>query len=233
MKALSLWRRIFARFDRHAHTREPPEQYWTNRGVRVVGPGGIAELRTGRQLTTFRAIHAVLVRRGACDVGDFGCNVAALGQQLFDWNYQGRYLGVENNPHALALAAQHLKDIAPARTWRLVRANIRRLPLAVGALETVVMKDVLEHMEDFRPLLGEAARVARRTLVLGVFLPWRDGRPQIRRHRRGFYLNTYRRADVLEFLYARGWEHSETIPTLEADGAPNEVVTFTRDDPLI
>ncbi|MFN0059518.1 MAG: methyltransferase domain-containing protein [Planctomycetota bacterium] len=233
MKAVSLWRRLFARFDRHAAPHNPPEQYWPDRGPRVVGPGGIAELRVGRQLATFQAIHAALVRRGATDVGDFGCNVAALGQQIFDWDYQGRYLGVENNPHALALAAQHLAEIAPARAWRLLRANIRRLPFADHALETVVMKDVLEHMEDFRPLLDEAARVGRRTLVLGVFLPWRDGRARVRRHRHGFYLNSYRRTDVLEFLHARGWHHSETIPTREADGVPNEVVTFTRDEHVI
>ncbi len=225
----SALRRALGRRRRHRYEAppgDPPEAYWVRRGARVIGPGGLAELLDGRQVEVFRTICAALAARGIRDVLDAGANVAALGQLLFAWGYTGRYVGLEQNPHALPLAAGHLRS-ARGR-WRLVRANARALPFAASSIECVVMKDVLEHLEDFRPALAEAARVARRTLLVSCFLPWSDEAPSLGRDPQGFYLNRYSRPEVAAFAAERGWRTAEARAVPEADGRPNEIVIFER-----
>ena len=217
--------RFFKRLLRR-RSKEPPEMYWVRRGERVLGAGGLEEQLEGQQVDTFRTIWSEIRDRRYTDVVDVGCNVAALGQLIFQWGYRGRYVGVGNNPHALRFASVELAR-TPGR-WRLVNGNARALPFRERGHQAVVVKDVLEHLEDFRPALGEAARVARRAIIVSSFIPWGRGRPSIRRHRRGFYLNRYRRRDILEFLAGRGFHPQADIPTQEKDGNPNEVVVFVR-----
>lgn len=217
--------RFFKRLLRR-RPKAPPETYWVRRGERVLGAGGLEEQLEGRQVDTYRAIWSEIRDRRYTDVVDVGCNVAALGQLIFQWGYRGRYVGVENNPHALCFAGVELAR-TPGR-WRLVNGNARALPFRERGHEAVVMKDVLEHLEDFRPALGEAARVARQAIIVSNFIPWGRGRPSIRRQRRGFYLNRYRRRDILEFLAGLGFHPQANIPTQEKDGNPNEVVVFVR-----
>ena len=80
-------------------------------------------------------------------------------------------------------------------------------------------------------ILGEAARAARRLLVIANFIPWGEGAPVIRRDPQGFYLNTYRRSDVYECAAASGWKPLSVTSTLEKDERPNEVVVFTPAKP--
>lgn len=207
---------------------EPPERSWVRRGDKVIGRGTLDDLVDCRQVDTYRAVLEVLQTHDVDVAADLGCNVSALGRLLRHWGWRGRYIGVENNGHALPFAARELRSLPEWRENRLVNANIRALPFADDAIECVVMKDVLEHMEDFRPCLAEAARVARRLLVIANFIPWGEGEPVIRRDPQGFYLNYYRRADVYEFATACGWQPTSVTGTLEKDDRPNEVIVFER-----
>ncbi len=213
--------------DRATTQGAPPEAYWVARGAKVIGRGGLNRLREGRQVATYRAIARAIEAHRARTVLDLGCNVSALGQLLYDWGYDGEYVGADNNPFGLELAAQYLQPLARGRV-RLVRANIRALPFRRAAAPIVVMKDVLEHMEDFRACFREAARVARDALIIANFIPWSDEPPEVRRDPAGFYLNRYRRADVYAFAADLGCIPARVEPTFEADGRPNEVVTFVN-----
>ena len=83
-------------------------------------------------------------------------------------------------------------------------------------------------MEDFRPLLNEAARVAAKYLMVANFIPWTEGMAFVRREPGGFYLNIYNRQEVYGFARNLGWQVEEVVATLEKDARPNEVVIFTR-----
>lgn len=200
----------------------PPEDYWVNRGVRVIGSGDFAEVVDCRQVDTYRAIFDQLLLRPPADheVFDLGCNVAVLGQLLRHWGLRSPYTGVDRNPHAIARARRNLP------TDRFFVANLRSIPLADHSAPRVVLKDVLEHLEDFRPALREAARVARHSFIIACFLPWSDAPTCIRRHRHGFYENRYCREEVMEELARLGWVLRDRRRTREKDGRDNEVLTF-------
>ena len=203
-----------------------------SRGDRVVGRGGLSGLVGGRQAPTYRAIYDWVEREGIRDLVDVGANTGALGQLLTHWGYRGRYTAVENNPHALAQARRELAE-AGVEAPRLINGNVRALPFADREVDAVAMKDVLEHLEDYRPALAEVMRVARRWVVIGVFLPWRADAEKRHCEPGGFYLNAYLERDVLEFARGHGFEVAERVETIEADASgdlPNEVVVFRRVD---
>lgn len=172
-----------------------------------------------RQLETYRAIFELL-GPAADRVLDLGCNVAVLGQLLRHWGFTGAYTGLDSNPHAVT-RARH--DLPNGNFWV---ANARSLPLASHTVARVVIKDVLEHLEDFRPALREAARVARDLLVVGCYIPWGVGPAAIVRHRHGFFENRYCRSEVLDDLAACGWRLWKSRKTREQDGRENEVLAF-------
>ena len=202
-----------------------PETYWVLRRGNVVGRASLGQLGQGRQADTYRAVFDAIQDRGVMHVVDLGCNISALGQLLFDWGYAGKYTGFDNNLYALKEGRRALQALG--RNYELGQANIRALPFAGNSFECVVMKDVLEHMEDFKPLLGEALRVSSRYAIIANFIPWTEGDSIIRRQPGGFYLNMYSRSEVYGFARARGWQVSQVISALEKDSRPNEVVIFT------
>jgi ubiquinone/menaquinone biosynthesis C-methylase UbiE len=206
-----------------------PEDYWIGRGENVIGRATLEQFQNGRQVDTYRQIHEALAARTAHELADLGCNVAALGQLLYSWGFEGDYVGYDSNPHALDVARRELEAVG--RPSKLVEGNIRALPFADREFEFVVLKDVLEHMESFEPLLREAARVADRYLVVSTFLVWTDGSPIVRREQLGYFHNLYRREDVYAFAAELGFTVDEVRSAYEFVGEeprPNEVVVFAR-----
>lgn len=202
----------------------PPESYWVARAGRVIGSDQSEPVTECRQRDTYRAIFEQL-RPDCPEVLDLGCNVGVLGQLLQHWNYPGRYFGLDSNPFAATVARERVPR------GRFLVGNIRRLPFASASRAAVVMKDVIEHMEDFRPVLGEAARIAKDYLVIAAFIPWQEAPQEIVRHPKGFYRNRYQRSEVLDFLDNLGWSPDPVVRTVEQDGRKNEVVTFRRRSP--
>ncbi|MBC7232567.1 MAG: class I SAM-dependent methyltransferase [Chloroflexi bacterium] len=124
-----------------------PEAYWILRKWNVLGNMDLAQLLKSRQIDTYRALYEAIKARSVTQVVDLGCNIAALGQLLYHYGWSGIYVGVDYNPFALAAASKAL-TIAKS-THILVQANIRALPFRCDCFECIVIKDVLEHMEDF------------------------------------------------------------------------------------
>jgi len=203
-----------------------PESYWVLRGKNVIGQASPEELRKGRQIETYYAIFNAIENRSLTQVVDLGCNVAALGQLLYYWGYSGAYVGIDTNLYALRVAKRNLSSISDY--CHLANANIRALPFNDRSCKCVVMKDVLEHMEDFRPLLREAARISLRYIIVANFIPWTEGRTIIRRESQGFYHNMYNRHDVYSFAKELGLEVQEVLSALEKNARANEVVVFSR-----
>jgi ubiquinone/menaquinone biosynthesis C-methylase UbiE len=220
--SLKSWKRVV----RSTISAIKPEEYWINLGSSVVGNMTREQMLVNRQIDTYRAICRLIAETSTRRVADLGCNVSVLGVLLREDNYRGEYIGVDSNSNALTIARNNLGRYR--FPYEHVQANLRQLDFADRAFETVVLKDVLEHMEDFRPVLGEALRVAGRYALVANFIPWTEGDTIIRREPAGYYHNLYARRETYQFIAQAGFDVLSVTSTMEKESRPNEVVFLAR-----
>lgn len=195
-----------------------PEHYWIKRGQDVIGLDVADDVEGTRQSMTYHTL-ATVIRSSGCDVVlDIGCNSAVLALYLDTVNYYGGYVGLDSNPYALALASV----IAP-----VIQGNLRALPFPAQSFDAVVVKDVIEHLESFT-LLAEAFRVARRLVILAVYLPFEDGPEVITRHADGYYTNVYSFYEVIAYALTQGFTLRAVEHTREANGTDNQITVWER-----
>jgi len=148
-----------------------------------------------------RWLERRVIASGAASLLDVACNAGIEGWRLREAGWRGFYIGADTNEKALAAAREVLAGRGP---FALVRADARRLPFRDGACDAVLVKDLLEHLEDHRPALDGAARAARRVLLIGLFIPL--GRSQrLVRHPDGYWLNRWARGPFLARLAGLGF----------------------------
>jgi ubiquinone/menaquinone biosynthesis C-methylase UbiE len=203
-----------------------PEEYWQLRGEDVVGNQTRAEMLSNRQIETYRAICALVKQIGADEIADLGCNVGVLGVLLRESGYRGTYVGVDANANALRLAERNLGAYEDG--FRLVESNLRAMDCPEERYPVTVLKDVLEHMEDFQPILGEALRVTSGYALVANFIPWTEGEPIVSRTSEGYYHNLYSRSQVYAFAASKGFEVASVTSAMERDARPNEIVSMRR-----
>jgi 2-polyprenyl-6-hydroxyphenyl methylase/3-demethylubiquinone-9 3-methyltransferase len=112
-----------------------------------------------RSLREVNRLRLMLVRQRlggrlrGMTVVDLGCGGGLFAEPLAGDG--ARVLGLDLSAASLMEAARHAQAPAPA----YLRADARRAPLAGGCAELVLCADLLEHVEDWRELLAEAARL--------------------------------------------------------------------------
>ncbi len=197
--------------------------YW-QRTDHIVGPAHAAEFDRIGQQATRAAFEDFILEASQCETAllDAGCNTGVEGFRLFQRGFVGRYIGVDSNRKALEIARTNL---AGERAQFLL-SDLARLALAPRAFDVVLVKDVIEHTLDYAAILTELARVSRRWVVLSMFIRPRARRTAIKRHRDGYYLNRYRRSDLLEVMDAAGFPVSRSLFVRKDD----EVFVFERND---
>jgi ubiquinone/menaquinone biosynthesis C-methylase UbiE len=203
-----------------------PEEYWINLGSNVVGNMTREQMLINRQIYTYKVICKLIADISTKQVADLGCNVSTLGVLLREDGYQGEYIGVDSNPNSLKIAPKNLERYQ--FPYKYVQANLRQLDFADRAFDTVVLKDVLEHMEDFRPFLGETLRVAGRYALIANFIPWTEGETIICQQPDGYYHNLYARREIYNFIAQAGFDVVSVKSAMEKDSRPNEVVFLSR-----
>ena len=120
--------------------------HWWLRGRRHVYTGLLRHHLGGRPLRD--------VLDAGCGAGGFLAPLRSLG---------ARVVGADAEPEALRLSA--------ARHAPLVRARCERLPFADASFDLVCLFDVLEHLDDDRAAVREAARVLRPGGLLFASVP--------------------------------------------------------------
>jgi ubiquinone/menaquinone biosynthesis C-methylase UbiE len=196
-----------------------PEEYWVAYGENVVGTDVLRDGSQARQAATYQAIVDWIIARGIEDVLDVGCNVAALAMFLRLSGYSGAYAGIDANPYALYIA-EHSGEAVQI-------GNIRNLEYPDRSFQCVVVKDIIEHLESYDALV-EPFRVARQYVVVGTYLPWTDGEPEITRHSDGYFANRYRSQDVIDLAAQCNFSLIQTLAVSEATGWPNQVTFWER-----
>jgi SAM-dependent methyltransferase len=101
---------------------------------------------------------------GPRSILEVGCGTARFARWLSQREH--KVVGLDRSPAMLAEARQ----LAPHLP--LVLGDAHALPIGEGAFDVVLFVTTLEFLEDPGRALQEAARVARRGLVLGVLNRW-------------------------------------------------------------
>ena len=122
------------------------------------------ESRRFRSLRSVKGYHLGLLRGLDSSSGgppglvlDLGCGGGLLSVPLADG--ARRVVGVDRSGASVRAA----RDAVPTgRRCRFVRADLLRAPFASRCADLVLLCDVLEHVEDWRAAVREAARLVRR-----------------------------------------------------------------------
>lgn len=195
-----------------------PEDYWISLGENVIGLDVLTEGEHARQAATYQAIAQTITDLKITNVLDVGCNVAALYTFLMMQDYTGDYLGIDSNPYAVEAA----RLTAPA-----IEGNLRALDFVDQAFDCVVVKDVIEHLENCEPL-REAFRVARQYVILAVYLPFASDETVTIRKMEGYYINAYSWSDIRGLALACGFRWIKRSWPVETNGWQNEMVVWIR-----
>ncbi len=120
-----------------------------------------------------------------------------------------RYVGVDSNERMVELASERFGEA----TW--LRGGAEELPCDDRSHEVVLLRHILEHLQDFRAALAEAWRAARKAVVCVFFLPL--AAEEALRAEGGTHWNVYAARDVCGEAYDAGCRHSERVCDLGAD----------------
>ncbi len=118
------------------------------------GPMGLL-LRMNR--LRYGYFRTVLTHPRGAKLLDIGCGGGFLASPFAA--DEADVYGVDLSPNAVLTARKH----AAGQGFRLrvVSGRAEALPFASGALDAVLLADVLEHLDDYRQALAEASRVLR------------------------------------------------------------------------
>ncbi len=193
-----------------------PEQYWIGLGSEPIGLDVLADGEHARQADTYRTIARVIIEWNAHTVLDVGANYGILEDWLQRARYDGEYHGIDSNPYAVAKANQlgHKVEVG----------NIRD---ALPVTECIVVKDVIEHLENYQPLRN-VFQASTRLVILAVYLPFHEKPDVIQRHPDGYYTNTYNGYGVNDLARSCGFEFVETFFTRETNGTSNNIYVWGR-----
>ena len=144
-------------------------------------------------------VRAILNQLQARTLLDAGCGPAT---ELAGYKQAGMridYTGIDGSVRMLSHARQRNPEA------RFVRGALEKLPFADRSFEVVLLKHILEHQGDYRPLLREAVRVADRAVIVNHFHRLLPLSFNIRlKDRRGFYNNWYSRPSFEGFVKSLG-----------------------------
>ena len=190
-----------------------PEQYWIGLGSEPIGLDVLADGEHARQADTYRTIARLVCDWNCHAVLDVGANYGILQDWLERAGYDGEYQGIDSNPYAVAKANQ--------LGHRVEVGNIRTLDTP-PAYDVVVVKDVIEHLENYQPLRN-VFKAAKEFVILSVYLPFHDAPDSIQRNPDGYYTNTYNGYGVMDLARECGFALIETFSTHEANGTMNAI----------
>ena len=121
---------------------EIEEGHWWFVGKRLILRRLLERLETGRML-------------------DLGCGTGGV---LRDWKGSGSCVGIDRSALALQICARR-------GFTTLARGDLTQLPFRERSFDTVLLLDVLEHLEDDVDFLQKAARVCREGGLLVISVP--------------------------------------------------------------
>jgi SAM-dependent methyltransferase len=113
-----------------------------------------------------------------------------------------RYLGMDASDTMLTVCRQKFPDMD------LRKGDITQIPLPDQAVDVVLCRHILEHLEDYRPAVREAVRVARQKVFVVLFrIPTHEERSALGR---GAWDNRVNGRELAAFLESLGCAFTTT-----------------------
>jgi 2-polyprenyl-3-methyl-5-hydroxy-6-metoxy-1,4-benzoquinol methylase len=97
--------------------------------------------------------YKLIARHCKSDVLDIGCGIGELGRYLTSTGNLG-YVGLDTSGKV------H------------IQGSVYQLPIRSDSFDTVVLSEILEHLENPKEALSEAVRISKRRVVISVPNPW-------------------------------------------------------------
>ena len=147
-------------------------------------------------------------------VADVGCGDGSLAVALADRGLD--VIGVEPSPELREAFERSARGLSLQRRCAVVDGTVERLPFPDGALQAVLMTEVLEHVPDPHRAVAELYRAIAPGGVLCLAVPtarseWLFSKLHPRYVENATHLHRFRRADLQRLLTAVGFrvEHIE------------------------
>ena len=182
--------------------------YWQE-SKKIVGPARVQNFGMVGQQATREAIYGFVLSHSdsTTRLVELGCNVGILGWNLDQKRFKGTYVGIDSNHKALVIAVENLER---CKCTILLEGDIESVPITDRAADIVVSKDVIEHLPYYEGAIDELTRICKQFFVLSMFIVGCGGPDQIEQHEAGYYLNTYNRKRLLDYIESQGfrlWEN--------------------------
>ena len=213
----------FLVFAKNIFVKTPNKTYW-QKTMQIVGPAVKEDFDKTGQKQTRDAIEKFIINHSNRNtlLLDAGCNTAIEGYRLFNKKYKGNYYGVDSNPRAINFAKYNLSEY---KKNLLVVSDLEKLPFKNKFFEIVLIKDIIEHQRYYENILTELVRVAKKYLILSLFIKLTDkDEDVIKIHKDGYYLNKYSKKLLFNFFSNNGFKKPKSIYTDSQD----EVLVFER-----
>ncbi len=195
-----------------------PEDFWIRRGENLMGLDYTHQAAVYKNLAeTVTGLNGQIAR-----VLDVGCNFGRMAEYLAAAGYNGMYLGIDSNPHAIVECKR--------RGFAAKLLNLRDLDkeFEPKIYDLIVMKDVLEHLES-HALLRHLAALSPKFILLGIFIPWREGGGALKDwNPEGYFLNRYDALEVNEYMANLGYICGKVQEIQDDAGFTNETRLFVR-----
>ncbi|MBN1420685.1 MAG: class I SAM-dependent methyltransferase [Planctomycetes bacterium] len=197
---------------------------WQRRDVPIGGTTPQEFIRNPQRRLRYFIERFILEEREEkiLSVLDVACNAGIEAFRLHREGYKTRYVGIDANRKAVALAHKQFSFLG---RYYFLAGDALHLPFQDGEFDCVLVKDLLEHLDGYREALTEFARVTRRWLIIGLFIPL-GGKDRIVRHPDGYYMNRYGKRAFLETLRELGM--SVSIKTIWRFWAREQVIIAAK-----
>ena len=188
----------------------------------IVGPATKKEFPQIGQIGIRNALESFIVEYSdaATRLLDGGCNTGVEGCRLYEKGYRGFYTGVDSNKKALEFALSNLQGTSANFTL----ADLEFTGYPDRSFDIVMTKDVIEHAESYRKIMGELARLTNRWLMVAMFIKMHDRPNVISYQPDGFYHNRYARREFYEFVGDEGFSEPRILFAERED----ELLLFER-----
>jgi SAM-dependent methyltransferase len=148
---------------------------------------------------------------------DLGCGPAFLSELLRDLPWKPRYVGLDDSASMLERASARNRSLVrmsadsalEASGNAVVLGDARKRVFPEGSFDCVVVRHVLEHLEDPETLIAEACRVARKKILVVWSKPTslllKTGKPRVSRLWKNIPTFHHDRIEMSKRFESSGW----------------------------
>ncbi|MBI2650271.1 class I SAM-dependent methyltransferase [Candidatus Woesearchaeota archaeon] len=142
-----------------------------------------------------QVIRELLQREHPFTLLDAGCGVATELSSYRIGNIKVNYVGLDKSSYMIAKAKKGYPGA------KFVRGEVESLPFPDDSFDVVVLRHVLEHLENYKTAVKEALRVSREIIIIDFFhrllpfgLSWKIW------DKDGYWNNWYSKTEFVRFL---------------------------------